>query len=83
MARLVNVWRDDDPVELASKQMPLIVDENLTVSARAHTSARTRAHGTPIYPIVDTGARLLGGHRSRNVALHYRSVRAPRGTSLT
>ncbi|XP_024883941.1 gametogenetin-binding protein 2-like [Temnothorax curvispinosus] len=31
MARLVNVWRDDDPVELASKQMPLIVDENLTM----------------------------------------------------
>lgn len=27
----MNVWRDDDPVELASKQMPLIVDENLTM----------------------------------------------------
>ncbi|XP_011863592.1 PREDICTED: gametogenetin-binding protein 2-like isoform X2 [Vollenhovia emeryi] len=31
MARLVNVWRDDSPAELASKQMPLIVDENLTM----------------------------------------------------
>jgi len=40
MARLVNVWRDDDPVELASKQMPLVVDENLTVSARARPRAR-------------------------------------------
>ncbi|XP_018349697.1 PREDICTED: gametogenetin-binding protein 2-like isoform X1 [Trachymyrmex septentrionalis] len=31
MARLINVWRDDEPVKLASKQMPLIVDENLTM----------------------------------------------------
>lgn len=50
MARLVNVWRDDDPVELASKQMPLIVDENLTVSARARVCVhvRARAYATPI-----------------------------------
>lgn len=31
MAKLVNVWRDDDPVDLTRRQMPLIVDENLTV----------------------------------------------------
>ncbi|KAL6260622.1 hypothetical protein P5V15_008142 [Pogonomyrmex californicus] len=31
MARLVNIWRDDDPVELASKQMLLMIDENLTM----------------------------------------------------
>lgn len=43
MARLVNVWRDDDPVELASKQMPLIVDENLTVRARARARVFTSA----------------------------------------
>ena len=40
MARLINVWRDDEPVKLASKQMPLIVDENLTVSARARPRPR-------------------------------------------
>lgn len=32
MAKLVNVWRDDDPVDLTRRQMPLIVEENLTVS---------------------------------------------------
>jgi len=47
MARLVNVWRDDDPVELASKQMPLIVDENLTVSARARPRPRARGADFP------------------------------------
>ncbi|XP_076303596.1 gametogenetin-binding protein 2-like [Lasioglossum baleicum] len=31
MAKLVNVWRDDDPVDLTRRQMPLIVDENLTM----------------------------------------------------
>lgn len=31
MARLVDVWRDDDPVDLTRRQMPLIVDENLTM----------------------------------------------------
>ncbi|CAD1472364.1 unnamed protein product, partial [Heterotrigona itama] len=31
MAKLVNVWRDDDPVDLTRRQMPFIVDENLTM----------------------------------------------------
>lgn len=31
MARLVNVWRDDEPVKLSCKQMPLIIDESLTM----------------------------------------------------
>ncbi|XP_011156996.1 gametogenetin-binding protein 2-like isoform X2 [Solenopsis invicta] len=31
MARLVNVWRNNVPMELASKQMPLIIDEKLTM----------------------------------------------------
>lgn len=31
MAKLVNVWRDDDPVDLTRRQMPLIVDESLTM----------------------------------------------------
>ncbi|KAG7188191.1 hypothetical protein KM043_017684 [Ampulex compressa] len=31
MAKLVNVWRDDDPVCLSKRQLPLIVDENLTM----------------------------------------------------
>ncbi|KAK1133649.1 hypothetical protein K0M31_011442 [Melipona bicolor] len=31
MAKLVNVWRDDDPVNLTRRQMPFIVDENLTM----------------------------------------------------
>ncbi|GAB1866733.1 Gametogenetin-binding protein 2-like [Camponotus japonicus] len=31
MARLVNVWRDDEPVKLECKQMPLIIDESLTM----------------------------------------------------
>lgn len=32
MAKLVDVLRDDDPVELLSKQMPLNIDDDLTVS---------------------------------------------------
>lgn len=32
MAKLVDVWRDDYPVDMTRRQMPLIVDENLTVS---------------------------------------------------
>ncbi|XP_043577879.1 gametogenetin-binding protein 2-like isoform X1 [Bombus pyrosoma] len=31
MAKLVDVWRDDDPVDLTRRQMPFIVDENLTM----------------------------------------------------
>ncbi|XP_066589135.1 gametogenetin-binding protein 2-like isoform X2 [Prorops nasuta] len=31
MAKLVNVWRDDDPVDLTQRQLPLIIDENLTM----------------------------------------------------
>ncbi|XP_029660837.1 gametogenetin-binding protein 2-like isoform X1 [Formica exsecta] len=31
MAKLVNIWRDDEPVKLACKQMPLIIDESLTM----------------------------------------------------
>ncbi|KAL6435222.1 hypothetical protein ACFW04_005356 [Cataglyphis niger] len=31
MAKLVNVWRDDEPVKLACKQLPLIIDESLTM----------------------------------------------------
>lgn len=50
MARLVNVWRDDDPVELASKQMPLVIDENLTVSALARARARTLVRGHADFP---------------------------------
>lgn len=33
MAKLINIWRDDEPVKLSCKQMPLIIDESLTVSA--------------------------------------------------
>ncbi|XP_029161178.1 gametogenetin-binding protein 2-like [Nylanderia fulva] len=31
MARLVNIWRDEEPVKLSAKQMPLIIDESLTM----------------------------------------------------
>ncbi|XP_014615270.1 PREDICTED: gametogenetin-binding protein 2-like [Polistes canadensis] len=31
MAKLINVWRDDDRVDLTRRQMLLIVDENLTM----------------------------------------------------
>ncbi|KAM0727514.1 Gametogenetin-binding protein 2-like [Formica fusca] len=31
MAKLVNIWRDDEPVKLECKQMPLIIDESLTM----------------------------------------------------
>lgn len=31
MAKLVDVWRDDYPVDMTRRQMPLIVDENLTM----------------------------------------------------
>lgn len=36
MAKLVNVWRDDDPVELTRRQMPLIIDKNLTMIMDVH-----------------------------------------------
>ncbi|XP_017791678.1 PREDICTED: gametogenetin-binding protein 2-like [Habropoda laboriosa] len=36
MAKLVNVWRDDDPVDLKRREMPLIIDEKHTMIMDIH-----------------------------------------------
>ncbi|CAK9812187.1 Gametogenetin-binding protein 2-like [Anthophora quadrimaculata] len=36
MAKLVDVWRDDEPVDLTRREMPLIVDEKLTMIMDIH-----------------------------------------------
>lgn len=36
MAKLVEVWRGDNPVVLTRRQLPLIIDENLTVSIKVY-----------------------------------------------